>query len=63
MSQLLDIVSWILLSTGTIFCGIGGIGLLRMPDLYTRTHAASISDTLGAGLVLSGLLLLHLQCG
>ena len=36
---------------------VGGIGTLRLPDLYTRTHAASITDTLGAGLILLGLAL------
>jgi multicomponent Na+:H+ antiporter subunit G len=36
---------------------IGAIGLLRMPDFYTRMHSASVVETLGAGLVLLGLLL------
>ncbi len=31
--------------------------MLRMPDLFTRMHAASVVDTLGAGLILFGLLL------
>jgi multicomponent Na+:H+ antiporter subunit G len=39
------------------FCLIGGIGLLRMPDFYTRMHAASVTETLGAGLILLGLML------
>jgi multicomponent Na+:H+ antiporter subunit G len=34
---------------------IGGIGLLRMPDFYTRSHAASLTDTMGATLILLGL--------
>ena len=33
------------------------VGLLRMPDFYTRMHAASVTDTLGAGLILLGLML------
>ena len=36
---------------------IGGIGMLRMPDFYTRTHAASLTDTMGATLILLGLAL------
>jgi multicomponent Na+:H+ antiporter subunit G len=52
-----DIGSWVLLSTGALFCVIGGIGVLRMPDFYTRTHAASLPDTLGASLILAGLML------
>jgi len=46
---------WFLLLSGATFCVIGGIGLLRMPDFYARTHAGSVSDTLGAGLILLGL--------
>jgi multicomponent Na+:H+ antiporter subunit G len=53
----LDIASWVLLVGGAVFCVIGGIGLLRLPDFYARTHAASITDTLGAGLMLVGLCL------
>jgi multicomponent Na+:H+ antiporter subunit G len=34
---------------------VGAIGLLRFPDFYCRTHAAGITDTMGAGLVLVGL--------
>jgi multicomponent Na+:H+ antiporter subunit G len=54
---LIDIASWVLLVAGGLFCIVGGIGLLRMPDVYTRMHAASVTDTLGAGLVLLGLIL------
>jgi len=42
---------------GALFAVVGGIGLLRFPDVYTRMHAAGITDTLGAGLVLVGLAL------
>lgn len=52
-----DVASWVLLVAGSLACVIGGIGLLRLPDFYARTHAASISDTLGAGLILAGLIL------
>lgn len=57
MSVLIDIASWVCLVAGGIFCVIGTVGLLRMPDFYTRMHAASVTDTLGAGLVLIGLVL------
>jgi multicomponent Na+:H+ antiporter subunit G len=57
MSAALDIASWILLVCGGLFCIVGGIGLLRMPDFYTRVHAASVTDTLGVGLILLGLIL------
>ena len=57
MSLLVDIVSWLCLLAGGSFCVIGAIGLLRMPDFYTRMHAASVIDTLGVGLLMLGLLL------
>lgn len=43
---------------GAILCIIGTIGVLRFPDFYTRVHAASITDTSGAGLVLLGMALM-----
>lgn len=55
MSSFLDLLSWICLVLGSGFCVIGGVGILRMPDFYTRSHAASLPDTLGAGLILLGL--------
>ena len=57
MSLLAEIVSGLFLLSGAAFVVIGCVGLVRMPDLYTRMHAASVTDTLGAGLILAGLLL------
>lgn len=57
MSFAVDVASWLCLAAGGAFCVIGGIGLLRMPDFYTRVHAASVTETLGAGLILAGLML------
>ena len=57
MTALLDTLSWVLLTLGGISVLIGGIGALRMPDLYTRMHAASVTDSLGAILVLTGIML------
>ena len=57
MDILVDIASWALLVSGGGFCIIGGLGMLRLPDVYARMHAAGITDTLGAGLVLAGLML------
>lgn len=57
MSALIEIASWALLVAGGAFCLIGAIGVLRMPDFYTRAHAASVSDSLGAGFVIAGLVL------
>jgi len=57
MTVVLDILSWICLLAGSGFAIIAGIGLLRLPDFFTRMHAAGIGDTLGAGLILLGLML------
>jgi len=57
MDTVLDVLSWILLLGGAIFLLVGAIGTLRFPDFYTRLHAVSVCDTMGAGLVLVGLML------
>jgi multicomponent Na+:H+ antiporter subunit G len=57
MELALDIIAWAALLTGSFFLIVGGYGLLRMPDFFTRGHAAGITDTLGAGLVLGGLMI------
>lgn len=56
MALVLDIASWIMLIAGAFLAVVGGIGMLRMPDLYTRMHAASVTDTGGAILIIGGLL-------
>ena len=57
MTVAIDILSWLLLTTGGVFVFIGGLGALRMPNLYTRMHAASLTDTMGAILVIGGIML------
>ena len=57
MEIIIDIISWILLLSGSFFCITGTTGLLRFPDFFTRIHAASITDTLGASCILIGLML------
>ena len=57
MDTVLDVLSWIFLLGGAIFLLVGAIGALRFPDFYTRLHAVSVCDTMGAGLVLVGLML------
>lgn len=53
----IDIVSGALIAAGCFFILVGAIGLVRMPDIYTRAHAASVIDTVGAGFLLLGLML------
>ena len=56
MNAVPDILSWVFLLGGSFFVLTGGIGVLRMPDVYTRSHAAGVTDTLGAMLILVGLM-------
>lgn len=53
----LDIASWVLIASGSLFVLVGAVGLLRMPELFTRMHAGSVIDTLGAGLLILGMML------
>jgi multicomponent Na+:H+ antiporter subunit G len=57
MAAALDVLSWALILAGSLFTVAGALGLVRMPDVYTRMHAASVIDTLGAGLLFAGLML------
>jgi multicomponent Na+:H+ antiporter subunit G len=53
----LDILSWALILTGGAFGIIGGIGLLRLPDFFSRIHAASLTDSMCAPCIIAGLML------
>ncbi len=57
MALLVDIASWICLLAGGAFALIGGVGMLRLPDVFARMHGAGIIDTLGIGLILVGLMI------
>ena len=50
--MIIEILSWICLVLGGLLGIIGGIGLHRFPDFYTRLHAAGTTDTLCAALFL-----------
>ena len=56
MVSVVDVFGWIFLVAGSVFVLAGGIGLLRFPDFYSRIHAAGITDTMGAWLILIGLM-------
>lgn len=55
---LVQAISWVLIMIASIFIVSGAVGLVRMPDLYTRLHAASLTDT-GGTIALSLALLLQ----
>ena len=55
MTLIIDIASWALILLGSFFTVVGTVGLVRMPEVYTRMHAASVTDTLGVGFLILGM--------
>ncbi len=55
LDLLRDLLAAILILGGGSFVIIGALGINRMPDVFTRLHAVSLSDTIGASLILLGL--------
>jgi multicomponent Na+:H+ antiporter subunit G len=55
MEILVDALSWISILIGIFFMLVGTIGVLRMPDVFTRLHAAGMTDTMGAGFLILGM--------
>lgn len=55
MISAVDVTTLVLLLIGVFFFIVGTIGLLRFPDVFTRLHATTKSDTLGAVAILTGL--------
>ena len=56
MVLLIIILSWCLIATGSVMLIIGAIGIIRLPDVFSRMHAAGIIDTLGMGAIMLGLM-------
>lgn len=59
----LEVLAGAVLVAGLVFLAFGTFGLLRLPDLYCRAHAATKCDALGAGLILLALSLLADSAG
>lgn len=57
MMELQNIISILFVVMGIVFMLVGSIGIIRLPDFYSRTHAASKSDTLGIIFVILGLVI------
>jgi multicomponent Na+:H+ antiporter subunit G len=60
MTLAIEFASWVLILLGSFFTIVGGLGLVRMPEVFTRMHAASVTDTLGVGFLILGM---SLQAG
>ncbi|WP_104106948.1 monovalent cation/H(+) antiporter subunit G [Nocardioides sp. 616] len=54
---LLDLLSAVLLLSGSFFALVAAIGVLRLPDLLSRMHAATKPQVIGLMLVVVGLAL------
>lgn len=52
---MMTIISGILLISGALFVLIAAIGVVRMPDIYCRMHAATKAGAFGASLILLAL--------
>jgi multicomponent Na+:H+ antiporter subunit G len=57
MDMMINIASWGLFLGGSIFMLIGAIGLIRLPDVFSRIHAAGIIDTMGVVMLFVGMIL------
>ena len=57
MSLIVDVASWALILAGSFFILAGAVGILRLPDVFTRVHSASLIETIGAGFLFAGLML------
>jgi len=56
LTLVLDIISTLLACGGALFFIAGTVGLLRLPDLYSRLHALTKADNLGLGLIMLAVL-------
>ena len=53
----MEIIAVLLILTGLFFLVVAAIGMVRLPDVFTRSHAVSLTDSLGAFCLLVGLAL------
>ncbi|MBW1788710.1 MAG: monovalent cation/H(+) antiporter subunit G [Deltaproteobacteria bacterium] len=57
----MNVIVIVLLLMGLVFFTGGGIGIIRLPDFYTRLHPAGKLDTLGSLLMVTGLALYNME--
>ncbi len=60
---MIDYLTGVLMVTGSIFCLVAALGIVRLPDPLTRMHAATKAGTLGAGLLIIAEALFYRQLG
>ncbi len=59
--QLVQYIAAALILVGTLFCVLAALGMLRLPDVYTRMHAASKAGAVGTGFILVAIALVSLD--
>lgn len=52
----LDVLTWVFLIAGSFFSIVGGVGIIRLPEFFSRLHGGGVTDTMGAGLIVTGLM-------
>ena len=57
MEQIIDILSGLCIAAGIVALITGSLGLVRLPDLFSRTHAVGMMDTAGVGFIILGLII------
>ncbi len=57
MALFIELFSYLFILIGSILILVGSIGLLRLPDVFSRIHAVGMIDTAGIGFIILGLLL------
>jgi len=57
MELLIDLISWFLVIIGSTFLLVGAIGIIRLPDIFSRMHGAGIIDTMGTTMLFLGMFL------
>ena len=57
MEQVIDILSGLCIAAGIVALITGSLGLVRLPDLFSRTHAVGMMDTAGVGFIILGLII------
>lgn len=57
--EIVHILAAVIISLGVFFLFVGSLGLIRLPDFFSRTHATGKSDTLGIMLIILGLIMVQ----
>ena len=57
MTGIVEILSGLCVAAGVVALLVGSLGLIRLPDLYSRTHAVGMIDTAGASFIILGLVI------